>query len=545
MGLLVEHAMTVKTPNQKWIVDSGTTTHMCNNRHLFREFHTLHHQPEVTLGDGHALKATGRGKVSLQMITPKGKVKCTLHDVLLVPRLAYNLFSVAKSTEAGKTTEFSNSTCSIWDGNRLVAKGFRERGGLYHLDYETCPVQAHLATSATWHRRFGHLGEQSLTRLNRQQMVEGLKMDSRSPTGTPCESCLKGKQHRNPFPEGGKRPNGLLEMIHSDVCGKMGHPSLNKAEYFVTFVDGYSHYTWVYPLQRKDQVLETFINWKTMVENISGKKLKTFRTDNGGEYTSGKFQEYLKRHGIRHETTVPRNPEQNGTAERMNRTLVETARSMLADAQLPKSFWAEALNTATYLKNRSPTKALNATPYEIWSGGKPDVSHLRVFGCDAFSHIPREERGKLDFKTRKCWLMGYGATTKAYRLYDRTRRRVFHSRDVTFDEQGGEEVQKESAHEGDLEILDSEKQREPVEDVNCEERIEEIPNKEEDPEKTKDQTARRSERSRAHPDRYGEWATMASATEDPATLSEALSSERANEWRQAMESDYTKTKYGP
>ena len=134
---------------------------------------------------------------------------------------------------------------------------------------------------------------------------------------------------------------------------------------------------------------------------------------------------------MKHELTVPKTPEQNGVAERQNRTLVESVRAMLTQAKLPKKFWVEALNTAVYLRNRSPTKAVNhATPFEAWIGNKPDVSHLHSFGCTAYAHIPKDERKKLDSKTRKCIFLGYGTETKGYRLYDCERKGVFYSRDV-------------------------------------------------------------------------------------------------------------------
>ena len=153
-------------------------------------------------------------------------------------------------------------------------------------------------------------------------MAKGLKLSS-SVTGAPnvCEPCLEGRQHRTPFPVGTGRAAGPLDLIHSDVCVKVGSPSLSGSEYFVTFIDSYSHYTWVYVLKRKDQVFESFLEWKALVENFTERKLKVLWTDNGGEFTSGRFKERLSQHGIRHETTVPKNPEQNGTAERMNCTL--------------------------------------------------------------------------------------------------------------------------------------------------------------------------------------------------------------------------------
>ena len=152
-----------------------------------------------------------------------------------------------------------------------------------------------------------------------------------------------------------------------------------------------------YILRSKDKVFEKFVEWKSLVENQSGRKLKTLRTDNGGEYTSNEFVSYLKKEGIRHEYTVPKTPQQNGVAERMNRTLVEAVRSMLSDAKLPKCFWAEALATAVYLRNRSPTNAVQGkTPHEAWTNEKSSVDHLKVFGCLCYSHVAKDERQKLD-----------------------------------------------------------------------------------------------------------------------------------------------------
>ena len=147
-----------------------------------------------------------------------------------------------------------------------------------------------------------------------------------------------------------------------------------------------------------------------------GEGVRTEGSDpQNGEYTSHRFRDHLRQSGIRHETTVPKTLEQNGTAERFNRTLMETVRAMLGDSRLPKRFWAEALATAAYLRNRSPTKALaSMTPYEAWTGERPQVQHLKVFGCDAYAHVPKDERDKLDSKTKPCWFLGYGDTKKAY-----------------------------------------------------------------------------------------------------------------------------------
>ena len=152
-----------------------------------------------------------------------------------------------------------------------------------------------------------------------------------------------------------------------------------------------------------------------MVEKSTGQQLKNLRTDNGGEFTSNEFEEYLKAR-VRHERTISRTPEQNGVAERMNRTLVEAVRSMLSTSKLPHKFWGEALATAVYLRNRSPTKAVEGmTPLEALTGEKPNVEHLKTFGCAAYAHVPKDERQKLDSKSRKCIFLGYGTDTKGYR----------------------------------------------------------------------------------------------------------------------------------
>jgi transposase InsO family protein len=209
-----------------------------------------------------------------------------------------------------------------------------------------------------------------------------------------CEACTGGKQCKNSFKLSETESLVPLELVHSDVCGKMGQKSLGGAEYFLTLIDDKTRYTWVYPLKTKDQVFDHFKEWQAEVENRTGRRVKVLRTDNGGEYTSRKFQDHLKTCGIRHELTIPKTPEQNGAAERLNRTLVEKTRAMLLDARLPQSFWAEALSTANYLRNRSPTSAMDGmTPHQAWYGRKPGAEHLRVFGCAACIRCPTQKNG--------------------------------------------------------------------------------------------------------------------------------------------------------
>ena len=165
-----------------------------------------------------------------------------------------------------------------------------------------------------------------------------------------CEGCAHGKQKRAPFPKGqATRTSEILEIVHSDVCGPMQENSLGGNCYFVTFIDDKSRFTAVYFMETKDQVFEKFKEYETMVTNMTEKKIKIIRSDNGGEYTSKEFSNYLKEKGIHDQLSVPWTPEQNGVSERMNRTIQETARCMIHNAGLDKKFWAEAVCTAVMI----------------------------------------------------------------------------------------------------------------------------------------------------------------------------------------------------
>ena len=203
-----------------------------------------------------------------------------------------------------------------------------------------------------------------------------------------------------------------LELVHSDVCGPISVESIGGSRYFITFIDDYSRFVVTYTMQRKDEALDKFKEYVAMVETMFEYKMKKVRNDKGGEYLSKMFDDYLKERGTQDERTVPYTPEQNGIAERMNRTLMEKVRSMLYHSKLPLRFWAEALMAATYVRNRSPTCALEEPPYERWNGGKPDVSNLRVFGCKSYARVPDEKRKNLDPKSQKCIFVRYPAGVK-------------------------------------------------------------------------------------------------------------------------------------
>jgi hypothetical protein len=194
------------------------------------------------------------------------------------------------------------------------------------------------------------------------------------------------------------------------------------------------------------------------VNNLTEQKIKTLRSDNGGEFTSKEFNEYCKEVEIKRELSTPYNPQQNGIAERKNRTIMEAVKAMIHDQDLPMHMWEETAKTVVYVQNKSPHKVLeNKTPEEMFSGEKPEVGHFRIFGCPVFVHVPKEKRTKLDPSERKSIFVGYSDTSKAYKIYIPRHWKVEISRDVTFDENAtfskSKQIRIEEAHEEENEFL--------------------------------------------------------------------------------------------
>ncbi|KAL5499747.1 hypothetical protein EMCRGX_G011207 [Ephydatia muelleri] len=208
-------------------------------------------------------------------------------------------------------------------------------------------------------------------------------------------------------------------------------------EYFVTFVDDYSRFCRVYFMKRKSEAFDKFKEFERCSTNECGLSIGIFRSDNGGEYISKEFEKFLLDKGIHHELSAPYSPAQNGVAERINRTLMESARTMMAQAGLSDKYWAEAVVTGTFLRNRVPTSSFKekTTPFEKWYEKKPDLSHLRVFGCMAYAYIPDANRkDKLSKKAEKLRFIGYSLQTKAYRLINDDTGKIIVRRDVIFNE---------------------------------------------------------------------------------------------------------------
>lgn len=201
------------------------------------------------------------------------------------------------------------------------------------------------------------------------------------------------------------------------------------------FFDDFTRMAWVYFLKQKSEAFSVFKKLKVFVENQSGCLLKKLKTDNGKEYTSAKFNKFCDDLGVERRLTVSYSPQQNRVSERKNRFVLEMAKCMIFEKKLPKSFWAEAINTTVYLQNRIPTKVVEGmTPIEALGGINPSIKHLRVFGSLCYTQIPYVKRSKLDEKAEKGILIGYSSKSKGYKVYGIDSNKIFINRDVKVDE---------------------------------------------------------------------------------------------------------------
>lgn len=424
-----------------WVIDSGATAHMSNDR---KWFHSLDETatPDVLLADGSTVKAAGRGSVIVFGVDGSGgKTEITLGEVLYVPLLSSSLVSVPKLTAKGLKVIFAKNNCDICDDSgKVVARGFL-RGCVYHLQVsdvarKVSSAQHNELCQHQWHRRFGHRDPTVVQKMCKEKLADGVKVKDCGIRLT-CEVCLEGKLPRTAIPKTAERKSTqVLDLVHTDLCGPMRTTTPGGKRFLMTVIDDYSRYTVVYLLSKKSEAADRLMEYVRYVENFFGRKPRIVRSDGGGEYVNARLQKFFAAEGIKAQYTTAYTPQQNGVAERRNRYLQEMATAMLLDAKLDHRFWGEAVLTAAYLQNRLPSKSVDVTPYEKWHGRKPRLDHLRVYGSSAWIHIPSVKRGKFDGKAQKLVFIGYSDQHKAYRFVDLATQKVIISRDARFLEMG-------------------------------------------------------------------------------------------------------------
>ena len=310
----------------------------------------------------------------------------TISDVYYIPELRNNLLSLGQLQEKELTIIIQKGVCKIFHEERgLMAVSKMSSNRMFMLFDQTGETSQQRCMQATtedapklWHERYGHLSHTGMKTLQSKTMVRGLpNFDVQKFT---CSDCLVGKQSRNPIPKKSSwRAKGILGLVHSDICGPISPMTTSGVRYVLCLIDDYSRKAWAYFLKEKSEAFNYFKEFKKKVETETGEKIKCLRTDRGGEYTSSEFSAFCKEQGIRRQLTTAYTPQQNGVAERKNRTVMNMVRSMLSMRKVPKILWAEAVNWMFYILNRCPMVAVkDVTPQEAWNGIKPNVEHLRV-----------------------------------------------------------------------------------------------------------------------------------------------------------------------
>ena len=424
-----------------WYLDSGYSNHMCGVREWFITFDDQFRQ-QVRLGDDRKMQVEGRGNLRLQI---NGATQ-VISSVYYIPGLRNNLLRVGKLQQKGLRIIIEDDECEIWHkqqqrvimhstmtANRMFVVKAIVREAKKDLEMNQLVIPA-TSMEEVWHKRLGHLNHKVLATLSEKEMVEGLPKIASD--GIVCEICMKGKQIRsNILKQSEWKASRVLELVHSDICGPISPISESGKRYIINFIDDHSRKCWTYFLAEKSEAFKVFKEFKTAVEREAGVLLVCLRTDRGGEYNSKAFQDYCAETCIKRQLTAAYTPQQNGIAERKNRSLMNMVRCMLFGMQVPHRFWPEAAQYAVHILNRCPTMILGeVTPSEKWSQHKPSVEHLRVFGCVTFALIPYERRTKLDEKSIKCVIFGVSKESKAYRLYNPVTKKIIISKDVKFDE---------------------------------------------------------------------------------------------------------------
>jgi hypothetical protein len=444
-----------------WIIDSGASKHMTRDQARLSNLNEKKTSYKVEIGDKSTYPVKGIGQASVKLKTGNN---VHLSNVLYVPGLEKNLVSISCLEDKGNRMAFVDGKVLSWHKDSSIENvwviGTRDEN-LYRLIKQNDEALVHdeVNPNELWHRRYTHINYQALPFL--KKMVEGIPELQSTHEGM-CKGCALGKNIKKPFPSSNNRSKETLDLIHSDVCSPMPVKSLGGSLYYVIFIDDYSRKTWLYLLKTRDEVFNKFQEFKAEIENLTNKKIKTLRTNNGGEYTSKEFVAFCKSAGIRRELIVPHNPQQNGVAERKNRSIEETVKSLLNDQGLSMYLWGEATMTAIYVQNKSLHRILkDMTPEEAFSGKKPNVEHVRIFGCPVYFHIPKDKRNKLEPSRKKGIFVGYSESSKAYRIYIPKQHKIEVNRDMTFNEKM---AFKKSIEET---IEEQEEYKEPIEEGTC------------------------------------------------------------------------------
>ena len=431
-------------------LDSACTNHIIRDRDLFHTYDTGGAVPVKTANCG-ILATLGIGDVKINLTIGNKTIIWTLQNCLHAPTVPINLISVGALQEhhMSITFAFQKTTISFPPSHPYLSglsfdAHVTRRLSLLNLAFilpPTLPIALQLFSIAPnspdiWHRRFGHLGHEASKDVLNGQYVTGINKPSIPyPIAPRCIPCLIGKSPQAPYPHNSKRATSIGDLVHIDTCGPFPTLTPKKEAFFTIFLDDASNFGVTTLLSAKSGAFQAWKKVEASWELTSGNHIKAVRFDGAKEFAQGAFSAHLLSRGIAMQVTAPYAHSQAGKAERYVRTIEDGIQTLLADAKLPPSFWGDAALTVQYLRNRLPTSTLpsHTTPYEIMYGVKPDLSHLRIWGCQCFPAIPPELRSKGGPRRYEAIFVGYEDNRIGWRVRDLAGKYHF-SRDVVFNE---------------------------------------------------------------------------------------------------------------
>ena len=376
VAMVTELNMATTSTISDWFLDSGATVHVCNDKALFSSYNELEISEEVLMGNHDSAKVLGKGTVMMNFTSGQ---KLTLVNVFHILEIKKNLVSANLMCKRGFKIILEFDKVVISKNGVFVGKRY-SLDGMFKLsinEIKACSVYI-VESSDLWHARLGHLNYGMLKFMVSNDCIM-CKQDYKDK----CETCVQAKITRKSFPSV-ERKTQLLELIHYDICELNGRLTRGGKRYFITFIDYFSGFTYVYLLRTKDEAFDKFKEFKSIVENQKERKIKAIRSDRGGEYFSIEFDNFCEEPGIIHQKSAPFTPQQNGLPERKNRTLVDMVNAMIFYARLPYNLWGEALLYACHILNKVTYKKTHISPYEVWNGRKPNLKYFKVWGCVAF-----------------------------------------------------------------------------------------------------------------------------------------------------------------
>ncbi|KAJ9542321.1 hypothetical protein OSB04_028827 [Centaurea solstitialis] len=415
-----------------WYLDSGCSRHMTGSKSVLSNYHE-ERGPAVTFGGNGKGQTRGYGTLTNGVTTFK--------RVAYVEGLMHNLLSISQLCDKNHKVSFSKKKCKVKNRRKEVILTGVRQADIYIINMNTstdnlCFVsRASTDTNWLWHKRLSHLNFKTLNQLCINNLVVGLP-DFRYTKVSLCSACDKGKQTRATFKSKQiSSINSPLQLLHMDLFGPVNVQSIAGKKYTLVIVDEYSRYTWVFFFRSKSDAPEEIILFVRKMERLNNLTVRSIRSDHGTEFKNSTLETFFDQKGISQNFSSVRTPQQNGVAERRNRTLIEAARSMLSEANLATQFWAEAVNTGCYTQNGSLiVKRFRRTPYELFRNRKPSIEHLHIFGCVCYILNNKDNLGKFHSKSDDGIFLGYSSISKTYRVFNKRRQTIEETIHVKFDE---------------------------------------------------------------------------------------------------------------